>query len=756
MIITSDERVKILDFGLAKLSGPTVKTATLDVATELGTVMGTLGYMSPEQALGKDVDSRTDLFSLGAVLYEMVTGRRAFEGDSSAAIYDAILNRTPPCPRQLNPGLPPQIENIVFKAIEKNRDLRYQVASEIRADLKRLKRDLDSGSTAFTSAAAEVSGRRPGKQWLRLLIPAAALILLLAALTYKFWPGSQALPEFKVRQLTRNSSENSVRSGAISPDGKYLAYADPKGMHIQLVATGEILEVPPPEAFKNMQVFWQIFDTWLPDSTRYIANARIDQSHFSWNAQESSVWAVSLFGTPYKLRDGASAFSVSPDGSWIAFGTGPIGFTYREIWIMRPDGEQAHKLFSSDESFSINNVLWSPDGKRIAYQKIDKSGTAVAIESRDLNGGLATEILRASATAPLLGFLWLRDGRIAYSLKEPGTGASPCDHWQMRVDPGTGRPIGRPRTMANWFPDCLSHASLTADGKHVSFLREVDQYTIYVADLVEKATRITRPKRLTLNESRNIPSGWTPDSKSIIFISDRNGPKEMFRQSIDEEVAQLIFTQSGIGGAARLSPDGSSLIYVAKDPAAAGGRLMRVPVTGGIPQALVSGNFVNGGARCARLPSTVCAIAERSSDREQLVFTSIDPLKGRGHELRRFDTNSGRNLDYFWDLSPDGTRLALLNSTDPKIHILSLAGQLPREIALNGWHGLGYTSWTSDGRRLVVGSQDNRSSTLLSVGVEGDVILCGNEMEPSGSLALLPPMDTTSQFGSGPPITTFG
>jgi eukaryotic-like serine/threonine-protein kinase len=727
LMVTPDERIKILDFGLAKLSGPTFNAVTLDVATNPGTVMGTLGYMSPEQALGKNLDLRTDLFSLGAVFYEMVTGRRAFEGGSSAAVYDAILNRTPTPPRQLNPDLPPQIENIVSKAIEKNRDLRYQVAPEIRTDLRRLKRDMDSGYTTSASAAADVTRKAVSRRRIRLLIASAIFVLFLAAgVFYRFWPRSQDAPELKVRQLTRNSSENSVGSGGISPDGKYLAYADVKGMHIQLVATGEILEVPQPEVFKHIQVNWQIFGGWLPDSTRFIANARINQSNFSWNAQDSSIWIVSLIGAPRKLRDAAGALSVSPDGSWIAFGTEPVGGgefpAYREIWLMRPDGDQAHKQFSADENFSINNVLWSSDGKRLAYLKSDKSGTPLAIDTRGLGDEPTTEILRVVASAPLLGFLWLPDGRIAYDLTEPTTGVpQTCVHWQIRIDPRTGQPIGRSQRMANWFPDCPSYTSFTADGEHVAFLRGTGQYTIYVADLDANGTRITPPKRLTLNESHNIPSGWTPDNKTVIFVSDLNGPKGIFQQSIEEQTAHPVFTQPGIEGAARPTPDGSSLIYRVSDPTSEQRKLMQIPLMGGVPQMLLVGNFVNGGARCARLPSTVCAIAERSPDRKHLVFTSVDPLKGRGDELKRFDTDPGRNLDYFWDLSPEGTRLALLNSTDPTILILSLAGQPTREIALNGWHGLGYTSWTPDGKRLIVGSQDNRSATLLSVGIDGDV-----------------------------------
>ncbi len=180
-------QAKILDFGLAKLTctagvppvvGPgraparppqepalsAVKGTALQNAPTLsidpehlttpGTALGTVAYMSPEQARGELVDARTDLFSFGAVLYEMATGQRAFTGATTAVIFDGILHRTPASPVQLNPGLPPKLEEIINKALEKDRDLRYHSAGDLRADLKRLKRDTDSGRGVAVSAVA--------------------------------------------------------------------------------------------------------------------------------------------------------------------------------------------------------------------------------------------------------------------------------------------------------------------------------------------------------------------------------------------------------------------------------------------------------------------------------------------------------------------------------------------------------------------------------------------------------------------------
>lgn len=230
-----------------------------------------------------------------------------------------------------------------------------------------------------------------------------------------------------------------------------------------------------------------------------------------------------------------------------------------------------------------------------------------------------------------------------------------------------------------------------------------------------------RPRRFTFTEGRNIPSGWTRDNDAIVFVSDFRGRPVLVRQRLNEDAATLIADEPGIAGAARLTPDGNDVVYLTlvrqRLASARTMRLMIVPLEGGASRELVSGRFVDGGARCTMAPANLCAFAERSADERQLIFTSLDVRNGRGRELAHVDVDPGG--DYRWSLSPDGTRIAVLNALDRAIRIVSLAGGPAHEFRVEGAKALGYVSWTSDGQRLIVPSVDSRMATLLSVDMRG-------------------------------------
>jgi eukaryotic-like serine/threonine-protein kinase len=777
IFITSEGQAKILDFGLAKLSlsgsaevddptpdlrrdsspsEPKVEadslTSSSPFLSRTGVAMGTAGYMSPEQIWGEKLDARSDLFSFGLVLYEMATGKRAFQGDTGAELQKATLTQVPSPARTVNPQVPAKFAKVIHRTLEKNCEARYQSASELRAELENFKREIE-----------------PGHQQRWLAMAAAGTAILLLALTAFWFANRHAqtivdLPEIKLRQLTTNSTENAVKSGAISPDGKYLAYTDGLGMNLKLIETGETRTISQPEEIKSDSVEWEIGPGpwWFPDGTRFLAVAKpLGLDTDSVNSQNSSIWIVSVLGgPPRKLRPQAVPYSISPDGALISFGVNKGRLGEREIWVMRPDGEQARKIFDIDENGSIGGLQWSPDGQRVIYFKtVFKNSSSAAgwdeaspdfhasmdelsqtIVGGDLKGGPLTTIPSPFDVRSVSEFLWMSDGRMIYRLWESGFNSPTCNLWQVRLDPRSSEFIGKPQRITNLPAVCNAGFSATSDSKRLVFLESKNHASVYVSDLQARGTRITNPTRFTLDEGWNNPAAWTADGKAVFFYSNRNGREAIFKQLLGQDSAESFVTVRPSGrvqGGACLSPEGTWIIYGPEDGGAgAPAKLMRVPVTGGTSQVVLSADF-NGRPQCAKSPGQLCAISELSADRKQLVFTSFDAVKGRGRKLAEFTTDV--TAEYQWALSPDGTRIAILKNHEGRIQILSLSSLAPEEITVKGWKALTDVAWVSDGKGLFVSSYNERGAVVLAMDFQGNARLLWQNKGAAGTYVVPSP-----------------
>src|SRR5215469_1791858 len=551
LFVTKDGRIKILDFGLAKLiavpqaSDP--GTLTLTERTEPGVILGTVGYMSPEQVRGEELDARTDLFSFGATLYEMATGQRPFTGTTTALIFDAILHKSPTAPVRFNADLPAELERIINKALEKDRDLRYQDALDIRTDLKRLRRDASSER----AEVAEVSPRRSRK----LVLGTVAAISVLAGLSwFLLRRPAPPPPELTQKRLTFNSSGNPVESSAISPDGNYLAYSDPSAIHIKLLSTGEERLIPRPTGIPA-SAQWLV-SSWFPDGTQLLADVIEPGGR--------SVWTVSMLGqSARKLRDGAGAWGASPDGEHIAFFPTAASGDKSEIWVMGNQGDNPQRTLASGENEWFDAVHWSPDGRRLAYIRLRRTtgGTSqgIAIETSDLTGAHRTVVL-SNPELFLEDFCWLPDQRIIYSRRE--TQGDDDNLWQIAINEHTGTPIGKSKRLTQWPGSQLNNLYASRDGKRLVLQKTTTQGQVYVGELAAGGTRLNSPRRLTNDEAVDQVSAWMPDSKAVLFFSDRNGTLGIFKQGISEDATEPVTAGQKEAGWPRVSADGAWIFYV--------------------------------------------------------------------------------------------------------------------------------------------------------------------------------------------------
>ncbi len=704
---------KILDFGLAKvslapegagMSAPTVDSH--DHLTSPGTALGTIAYMSPEQVLGKPLDERSDLFSFGVVLYEMATGRLPFVGESAGGVFDAILHQQPTEMVRLNAGVPAELERIIGKAMEKDRDLRYRTAQDLRTDLKRLRRDTSSGkvapagsgSGASASGVSQVAsgssqfaagGAKPSqKNWLRVGA-GVAVVLLASALIYgkHFWRGELAENAFRDLKITSLTFSGDVWSSQISPDGKYLAYvSSARGKYslwVRQIETSSAVQIIPP----TVDILWA--PTFSPDGNylNYVGGQR--------GRLHASVYTIpALGGTPRLLIDPAdTSLSFSPDGSQVAYGLFEDSGGVLKIMLANRDGSGG-RLMASEKavgSFSgLVRVRWSPDGKRLAVNRSDADdpgGLEFSLSEVDVATG-SVKRMAGKRWRTIRDLAWLPDGRGLLLASQEKTGV-PDQLWLVTYPGGERRRISNDLMV-------YESVSVSADGKSIVGTQWDSSSTLWAApaDSPDAAREIT-----TGYEDGGHGLTILPDNR-IVYTGNHAENWDLFIADIDGQNMRQLSFDGRYHGSPTACENGQSVVYSSDSLGVE--HLWKLDLKTGSSVQLTNGAGESDPA-CAPAGDAIYYIG-RISTKETAVF-KISAAGGAPVQL------SEQPSVYNPCVSPDAKHVlfgaARKDRTGAYVTLSTATGKVESEYPLPSTISYNGISWMPDSRSVAV--QDKRS-----------------------------------------------
>jgi serine/threonine protein kinase/Tol biopolymer transport system component len=573
ILVTSRRNAKLLDFGLAKVQMVSAMSSTEDGdrhLTDSGTTPGTVSYMSPEQVLGRELDSRSDIFSLGAVLYELATGVPPFTGTTAGAIFHEILRKPPTPPIRIRPDLSPELDRIILKCLEKDRDVRYQSAADLRADLKRARRDSDPFST-------NIHVSRPPRNKTVWTAAGIAAVVAIAALLFIWRSVSTVTPRVtSIQQITRDG----LTKGPMVTDGVRVYFVESaRGITdfdlVQVSAKGgdtaplvkrNVMPISiSPDGSQLMGLAAEVF---VRDSTLHVLSlpagetrpvGTIRASSAIWTpdgrsilyASKNDIYRSNPDGTDPKLiYHGAlpnSFLSVSPDGQTIRFTSEDLINNSLSIWEMRADGSNPHPLLPGWHSPARECCgAWTADGKLYVFTDIGPNST-------ENLWALPSASFWARKPEPVR----LTNGPLNFSVPSP----SPTERKIYATGVQPRGEVIRYDAKSKQFVPFIEGLSATdvdfsKDGQWIAYVR-IDDATLW-------RSRVDGSERLQLT-TKDLPVAlprWSPDGRSIIYSAATIGrPYKIFRVSRDggspEELTKESFNEIDAGW----SPDGRQIVF---------------------------------------------------------------------------------------------------------------------------------------------------------------------------------------------------